>query len=126
MVIRSVPDSVSLILGRTEWPGHTALHRAKRAAKHWQQALLHQLVGHVLDHQPPREASDRLSQSSECESSQESLQLAHLVHTLVSASGIRMHTLCRLKADFVNEHSVQTVRSSVAFLCVYRIGIRSA
>ncbi len=28
MVIRSVPDSVSLILGRTEWPGLTALHRA--------------------------------------------------------------------------------------------------
>jgi hypothetical protein len=27
MVIRSVPDSVSLILGRTEWPGLTALHR---------------------------------------------------------------------------------------------------
>ncbi len=28
MVIRSVPDSVSLILGRTEWQGLTALHRA--------------------------------------------------------------------------------------------------
>jgi hypothetical protein len=26
IVIRSVPDSVSLILGRTEWPGLTALH----------------------------------------------------------------------------------------------------
>jgi hypothetical protein len=30
MVIRSVPDSVSLILGRTAWPGLTALHRAKQ------------------------------------------------------------------------------------------------
>ncbi len=28
MVIRSVPDAVSLILGRTEWLGLTALHRA--------------------------------------------------------------------------------------------------
>jgi hypothetical protein len=28
MVIRSVPDSVSLILGRTKCPGLTALHRA--------------------------------------------------------------------------------------------------
>ncbi len=28
MVIRSVPDSVSLILGRTEWLGLTALQRA--------------------------------------------------------------------------------------------------
>ncbi len=28
MVIRSVPDSVSLIFGRPEWPGRTALHRA--------------------------------------------------------------------------------------------------
>ncbi len=30
IVIRSVPDSVSLILGRTEWVGLTALHRAKQ------------------------------------------------------------------------------------------------
>ncbi len=30
MVIRSVPDSVSLILGRTEWLGHTALHSAQQ------------------------------------------------------------------------------------------------
>jgi hypothetical protein len=28
MVIRSVPDAVSLILGRTEWLGITALHCA--------------------------------------------------------------------------------------------------
>jgi hypothetical protein len=30
MVIRSVPDSVSLILGRTERPGLAALHRAEQ------------------------------------------------------------------------------------------------
>jgi hypothetical protein len=30
MVIRSVPDSVGLFLGRTEWLGLTALHRAKQ------------------------------------------------------------------------------------------------
>ncbi len=30
MVIRSVPDSVILFLGRTEWSGLTALHRAKQ------------------------------------------------------------------------------------------------
>jgi hypothetical protein len=32
-----------------------------RAARHWQQALLHQPVGHVLTHRSPQEASDRLS-----------------------------------------------------------------
>ncbi len=30
MVIRSVPDAVSLILGRTEWMGLAALHRAQQ------------------------------------------------------------------------------------------------
>ena len=35
MVIWSVPDSVSLILGRTEWPGLTALHRAKQVGLVW-------------------------------------------------------------------------------------------
>ncbi len=35
--------------------------RRGRAAGHRQQALLHQLVGHVLAHRPPQEASDRLS-----------------------------------------------------------------
>ncbi len=35
--------------------------RRGRAAGHRQQALLHQLVGHVLAHRPPQEACDRLS-----------------------------------------------------------------
>ncbi len=35
--------------------------RRGRAAGHRQQALLHQLMGHVLAHQQPQEANDRLS-----------------------------------------------------------------
>jgi hypothetical protein len=35
--------------------------RRGRAAWQQQQALLHQLVGHVLAHRQPQEASDRLS-----------------------------------------------------------------
>ncbi len=35
--------------------------RRGRAAGHRQQALLHQLVGHVLARRPPQEASDRMS-----------------------------------------------------------------
>ena len=30
MVIRSVSDAIGLILGRTEWPGLIALHRAQQ------------------------------------------------------------------------------------------------
>ena len=33
----------------------------RQAARHWQQALLRQLLGHVLAHQPPQEAKDMMT-----------------------------------------------------------------
>jgi hypothetical protein len=45
------------------------------------------------DH-PKKPVTDRV----ECAPSLQSLHLAHLVHTLCSASGIPMHTICRCTA----------------------------
>jgi hypothetical protein len=93
--------------------------RRGRAAGHRQQALLHQLVGHVLAHRPPQEASDRLSRV--CTKSVKSasgtlgahfvlskwytnayfLQIyailyAHLIHILNRLCQYFVRTLCRL------------------------------
>ncbi len=80
--------------------------RRGRAVRHWQQALLNQLVGHVLAHRPPQEASGRLSQV--CTRSAKSAS-GTLDATLCSARCKCMHTLNRLNADFVDAHYVQTM-----------------
>ncbi len=86
--------------------------RLGRAARHRQQALLHQLVGHVLAHQPPQEASDRLSRV--CTNSAESASGALVAHFVLSKwyknadlmqkknipNAHFMHTMYKLYADY--------------------------
>jgi hypothetical protein len=50
--------------------------------RHWQQALLHQLVGHVLAHQPLQDVGDRISRvcTKSAKSASGTLE-GHFVHS---------------------------------------------
>jgi hypothetical protein len=87
--------------------------RRGRVAGHRQQALLHQLVGHVLAHRPPQEASDRLSRECTKSATYASGTLgAHFVLSkwysnadLMQKNNIPnvnfVHTMCKLYAHYV-------------------------
>ena len=89
--------------------------RRGRAAGHRQQALLHQLVGHVLAHRPPQEASDRLSRVTVCTKSAKSASGTLGAHFVLSkwyshadlmqknniSNAHFMHTMYKLYAHYV-------------------------
>ena len=69
------------------------------AARHLQQALLHQLVGHVLAHRPPQEAKDMMTRVL-TESAKFAVGAlgAHFVMSMGYTDADFMQTLCRLLA----------------------------
>ncbi len=68
MVIRSVPDSVSLNLGQTECPGLTALHRAHQFQLMRHRTFLkcscHQLLRGAAPHAPSLHSAELCAQRS--------------------------------------------------------------